>query len=35
MEKLNDINTKIEEHEELLGDFELTYYNLENVKKSL
>ena len=35
MDKLNDINTKIEEHEELLGDFELTYYNLENVKKSL
>jgi hypothetical protein len=35
MEKLNDINTRIEEHEELLGDFELTYYNLENVKKSL
>jgi hypothetical protein len=35
MEKLNEINTKIEEHEELLGEFELTYYNLENVKKSL
>jgi hypothetical protein len=35
MEKLSDINSKINEHEELLGEFELTYYNLENIKKSL
>ena len=35
MDKLNDINNKIEDHENLLGDFEMTYYNLENVKKSL
>ena len=35
VDKLNDINTKIDEHEELLGEFELTYYNLENRKKSL
>jgi hypothetical protein len=35
MDKLNDINNKIEDHEKLLGNFEMTYYNLENVKKSL
>lgn len=35
MDKLNDINNKIEDHEKLLGYFEMTYYNLENVKKSL
>ena len=35
IDKLNEINVKINEHEELLQDFEATYYNIENTKKSL
>lgn len=35
MDKLGDINKKIDEHEELLHVFEMTYYNLENTKNTI
>ena len=35
MDTLTDINTKIDEHEELLVTFEKTYYNLENTKNAI
>ena len=35
MDNLGEINKKIDEHEELLQNFETTYYNLENRKNTL
>lgn len=34
MDSLNGINTKIDEHEQLLRLFESTYYNLEEIKNN-
>lgn len=35
LDSLNDINQKIDEHEELLQVFEATYYNLQNAKNTI
>lgn len=35
LDSLNEINKKIDEHEELLQVFETTYYNLQNAKNTI